>query len=84
MKGRRLSEDEITNFQNSAVVLSQGSDEDIRQIFFGEGEVELTDSLIDELVIKEGCDREDLKEFQSMGCKYNKIRGTVISPFMTD
>jgi len=53
--------------------------DEIKDIFFGNNEVELTDDLIEKLVNeKKWRDKESLIEMRKMGAKWNLKRNSVI------
>ena len=55
------------------------TEQDIKDLFSGNNEVELTDKLIEKLV-KEGkwSDVKSLKELRDMGAKWNIVRNSLI------
>ena len=55
------------------------NEQEIKNLFSGDNEVELTDELITKLV-KEGkwSDVESLKELREMGAKWNIVRNSLI------
>ena len=56
------------------------TEQDIKDLFSGNNEVELTDKLIEKLV-KEGkwADVKSLKELREKGAKWNIVRNSLIS-----
>jgi len=56
------------------------NDDSIRQIFFGEGQEDLTDELIKELVEKKGFPEKDLREMRELGARYCRPRNSIIFP----
>ena len=56
------------------------TEQDIKDLFSGNNEVELTDELIEKLV-KEGkwADVKSLKELREKGAKWNIVRNSLIS-----
>jgi hypothetical protein len=60
----------------------QEQDKIFRQVILGEGQVPLTDDLIQELV-KKGWPEKDLRIFKAQGAMYSVPRNSIIhQPFM--
>jgi hypothetical protein len=56
---------------------------DMRQIFFGEGAEEITDNLVEELVLN-GMPRERAEQARAEGMRYFRPRKSFLGPIMTD
>jgi hypothetical protein len=59
--------------------MSKDVEQDVRQIFFGEGTEPITDELIKELVEK-GFPRNDLLYLKNEGAMYSRPRNSFIFP----
>ena len=63
----------------AAAKASINQDPKLRQIFGNEGQEDLTDELITELVTK-GFPEADLRDFAKQGAKYSRPRNSIIFP----
>ncbi len=53
---------------------------ELRMVFKGEGNLQLTPELINELIEEKGLKREDLEQFAAMGAQYCPSRNSFTTP----